>query len=97
MDALSTIFWVFGMTRPGIEPRPPRPLMNTLDIYCFKLCLSVAKQRKYTISNHTVKKVDVTVLRAMASTLQKAHYKTNRNWDLWYFKKKKILKPNYET
>ena len=24
--APSTIFWVFGMTRPGIEPRSPRPL-----------------------------------------------------------------------
>ena len=23
-------FWVFGMTRPGIEPRPPEPLVNTL-------------------------------------------------------------------
>ena len=22
-------FWVFGMTRPGIEPRLPRPLANT--------------------------------------------------------------------
>ena len=26
----STIFWVFGMTRPGIEPRSPGPLTNTL-------------------------------------------------------------------
>ena len=25
-------FWVFGMTRPGIEPRSPRPLANTLSI-----------------------------------------------------------------
>ena len=28
--ASSTIFWVFGMTRPGIEPRSPVPLANTL-------------------------------------------------------------------
>ena len=28
--ASSTIFWVFGMTWPGIEPRSPRPLANTL-------------------------------------------------------------------
>ena len=28
--ASSTIFLVFGMTRPGIEPRSPRPLANTL-------------------------------------------------------------------
>ena len=28
--ASSTIFWVFGMTRPGIEPRSPGPLANTL-------------------------------------------------------------------
>ena len=29
-DASSTIFWVFGMTRPGIEPRSPGPMANTL-------------------------------------------------------------------
>ena len=28
--ASSTVFWVFGMTRPGIEPRSPGPLVNTL-------------------------------------------------------------------
>ena len=27
--ASSTIFWVFGMTQPGTEPRSPRPLVNT--------------------------------------------------------------------
>ena len=27
---LSTIFWVFGMTQPGIEPWSPEPLANTL-------------------------------------------------------------------
>ena len=26
----STIFWVFGMNQPGIEPRSPKPLENTL-------------------------------------------------------------------
>ena len=31
-EASSTIFWVFGMTRPGIEPRSPGPLANTLTI-----------------------------------------------------------------
>ena len=30
MAASSTIFIVFGMTRPGIEPRSPGPLVNTL-------------------------------------------------------------------
>ena len=28
--ASSTIFWVFGVTRPGIEPHSSRPLVNTL-------------------------------------------------------------------
>ena len=28
--ALSTIFWVFGITRPGIEPRFSGPLANIL-------------------------------------------------------------------
>ena len=27
--ALSTIFWVFGMTQPGIEPWSPGPLAKT--------------------------------------------------------------------
>ncbi len=30
--ASNIIFWVFGMTQPGIEPRSPRPLANTLNI-----------------------------------------------------------------
>ena len=29
-EVLRTIFKVFGMTRPGIEPRSPGPLANTL-------------------------------------------------------------------
>ena len=29
-EASSTIFWVFGMTRPGTEPRSPGWLANTL-------------------------------------------------------------------
>ena len=29
MEASSAIFWVFGITQPGIEPRSPRPLANT--------------------------------------------------------------------
>ena len=31
-EASSTIFWVFGMTRPGIEPRSSGPLANILTI-----------------------------------------------------------------
>ena len=31
-EASSTMFWVFGMTRPEIEPRPSGPLANTLII-----------------------------------------------------------------
>ena len=29
-EALSTIFWVFDMTQPGIELQSPEPLANTL-------------------------------------------------------------------
>ena len=32
MAASSTIFGVFGMTRPGIEHKSPRPLANPLTI-----------------------------------------------------------------
>ena len=31
-EASSTIFWVFGMTQPGIEPRFPGPLANSLTV-----------------------------------------------------------------
>ena len=31
-EASSTIFGVFGMTQPGIEPKSPKPLANTLTI-----------------------------------------------------------------
>ena len=34
-EASSTIFWVFGMTRPGIEPRSPGRLANTIYIYIY--------------------------------------------------------------
>ena len=29
-DGIKYYFWLFGMTRPGIEPRSPGPLANTL-------------------------------------------------------------------
>ena len=35
-EALSTIFLVFGMTRPGIEPRFLGPLVYTLPLYANK-------------------------------------------------------------
>ena len=38
--ASSTIFWVFGMTRPGIKPRSPGPLANTLIWEFFTLALA---------------------------------------------------------
>ena len=28
-EASSTSFWIFGITRPEIEPRSPGPLLNT--------------------------------------------------------------------
>ena len=36
----STIFWVFGMTRPGIESRSPRTLANTLSTRLVKVKLA---------------------------------------------------------
>ena len=32
-------FWVFCMTRPGIEPRCPGPLANTLSCQCLELSI----------------------------------------------------------
>ena len=45
--ASTTIFLVFGMTQPGIEPWSPRPLVNTLlnrPIACYT---TTKKQKKY--------------------------------------------------
>ena len=47
-NASSTIFWVFGMTQPGIEPRSPGPLANTLTIMpmfyiILIICLRIVK------------------------------------------------------
>ena len=45
--ASSTIFWVFGMTWPGMEPWSPGPLANTLLIrpvaQCYKITYNAAK------------------------------------------------------
>ena len=43
-------FWVFGMTRPGIEPQSPRPLVNTLLI------------RAIVSKNHTGKNIGFRLL-----------------------------------
>ena len=51
-EVSNTIFEVFGMTWPGIEPRSPRPLANTLPIRPMSRWLvSVLKQRKVKVSN----------------------------------------------
>ena len=54
--ASNTIFWVFGMTRPGIEPRSPGSLVNTLPIrpmarYLNKILMET-KKIKFTLRNH---------------------------------------------
>ena len=51
-DASSTIFRVFGMTRPGIEPRSPKPLANTLTI----LPMSGTKKKKKKKKQHVITK-----------------------------------------
>ena len=61
----STIFKVFGMTRPGIEPRSPGPLANTLtagksrkvlyEMFILKrpltLCIKIFWQKNHRIIN----------------------------------------------
>ena len=46
-EVSSTIFKVFGMTRPGIEPRSPSPLANTLPTRPMSRC----KQLLHIIDN----------------------------------------------
>ena len=42
-DVSSTIFKVFGMTRPGIEPQSPGPLVNTLPILWTSIYQNIEK------------------------------------------------------
>ena len=42
-EVSSTILNVFGITRPEIEPRSPRPLVNTSDTLIQALCLTLLK------------------------------------------------------
>ena len=44
MLAQSSIFWVFGMTRPEIESLSSGPLANTLTIKCYFLPQNVPPQ-----------------------------------------------------
>ena len=58
--ASSTIFWVFGMTRPWIEPWSPRPLANTTQIVSIKffLCkLSTFFVQYCTYTVHSLSKI----------------------------------------
>ena len=50
-EVSSTISKVFGTTRPGIEPRSPRPLANTIYIYiyiyeCVCVCVCVWERER---------------------------------------------------
>ena len=59
-------FWVFGMTRPGIEPRSLGPLMNTLPIIAkvfSNLCRGVimgAKKQRQIIQGNLRKEIVTT-------------------------------------
>ena len=51
-EVSSTIFKVFGITQPGIEPRSPRPLVNTLPTssmlyFAFKSVTCLGTKSKY--------------------------------------------------
>ena len=39
-------FWVFGMTRPGIEPRSPGPLVNTLTLMPIYIYIYIYLERE---------------------------------------------------
>ena len=48
-EVSSTIFKVFGMTRPGIEPRSPGPMVNTLPTWTMSV-VDVVTEMKQLIS-----------------------------------------------
>ena len=49
-------FWVFGMTQPGIEPRSPRPLANTLTARPMSGSLIIIRSKIIIIKNRNGKK-----------------------------------------
>ena len=54
MTASSTIFCVFVMTRPGIEPRSPEPLAKTLLIR--PMASFISKFKELYINIHKTRK-----------------------------------------
>ena len=66
-EAPSTMFWVFGITRSGIEPRLPRPLANILSIpssmriHCQRLNPEIIWEKKFILAY--VRWVSITFLR----------------------------------
>ena len=51
--ASSTNFWVFGMTGSEIEPRSPRPLVNTILRLKTDFCVESCLRRKCWRTTHT--------------------------------------------
>ena len=60
-----TIFWVFGMTRPGIEPRSPGPLVNTLTIMPMSSRHNVHKSWRYHNNDYVKSRKSKKLSRAM--------------------------------
>ena len=48
-EVSSTVFKVFGMTRPGIEPRSPKSLANTLPIVCVCVCVCERERERLCV------------------------------------------------
>ena len=73
--ASSTIFWVFGITRPGIGPRSRGPLANTLPTWLMARLRVLAKSPgdRGLISGRVIPKTQKMVLHA--SLLNTQHYK----------------------
>ena len=69
-EVSSTIFKVFGMTRPGMEPRSPGPLANTLPTspcvwvrvrttrVCVYVCVCVSLGKRLFLFFHILLKTD---------------------------------------
>ena len=47
MVASSTIFGIFGMTQPGIEPMSPGPLANTQTIVPMSGGIDISKKGRF--------------------------------------------------
>ena len=88
-EVSSTIFKVFGMTRPGIEPRSPGPLANTLPRGQW------AGFRRWTIGRSGERGSGISVLAARHDDDHDVVAVLVVSWNCWFFRHRLILRDDF--